>query len=50
MTWALKRQARGFDSGQPRSRFRPVHAGRLDAAVLLGAALVVGLVVAVQLA
>ncbi|MFI5261276.1 MAG: energy-coupling factor transporter transmembrane component T family protein [Candidatus Limnocylindrales bacterium] len=47
---ALAMDARGFDSGRPRSRFRPVHAGWLDGAVLVGAVAVAILVVAVQLA
>jgi energy-coupling factor transport system permease protein len=47
---ALAMDARGFDSGQPRSRFRPVSAGSLDLIVLVAAAIVVVLVGAVQLA
>lgn len=45
---ALAMDARGFDSGLPRSRYRPVHAGPLDLAVLAGAIAVVVLVVVVQ--
>jgi len=47
---ALAMDARGFDSGQPRSRFRRVRAGRLDVVVLAAAGLVVIVVAAVQLA
>ena len=40
---ALAMDARGFDSGGPRSRYRPVRAGRLDAAVLSGGLVLAGL-------
>jgi energy-coupling factor transport system permease protein len=45
---ALAMDARGFDSGLPRSRYRPVHAGPLDAVVLAVAVATVVLVVLVQ--
>ncbi|MGZ3641989.1 MAG: energy-coupling factor transporter transmembrane component T family protein [Candidatus Limnocylindrales bacterium] len=40
---ALAMDARGFDSGIPRGRYRPVRTGRLDAIVLSGAAVVAAL-------
>lgn len=45
---ALAMDARGFDSGLPRSRYRPVRAGPLDAVVLAVAVAAVVLVVAVE--
>lgn len=45
---ALAMDARGFDSGLPRSRYRPVHAGPLDLAVMAGAIAVVVLVAVIQ--
>ena len=33
---AISMDARGFDSGRPRSRYRPVRLGTLDAVVLIG--------------
>jgi len=45
---ALAMDARGFDSGLPRSRYRPVRAGPLDAFVLAVAVAAVVLVVAVE--
>ena len=40
---ALAMDARGFDSGRPRSRYRPVRLGPRDALVLVGAAAVAAL-------
>ena len=45
---ALAMDARGFDSGRPRSRFRPVAAGMLDVVVLAGAVVVAAAAVRVQ--
>ncbi len=45
---ALAMDARGFDSGLPRSRYRPVRVGPLDAVVLAVAAVIVVLVVVIE--